>query len=235
MGISPDPGNIAAVKSQPKPTTVTEVKGFLGLCSYYQRFISSFADITHPLHRCTTATSFMWTQETDDAFSRLKLALTEAPLLIYPQLDAEFVLDTDASGTGIEAVLSQQVHGQERVVANFSRALSSAECYYCVTQWELLAMVKAIKHFHAYLYGRKFWLRTDLSALCWLLNVQYPEGQVARWIENLQQYNFAVEHTPGAKHSNADALPRRPCLRDYCKHCDRLESWEQFTSPTSML
>lgn len=93
----------------------------------------------------------MWTQLADDAFSRLKLTLTEAPLLIYPQLDAESVLDTDASNTSIGVVLSQQVHGQKRVVAYFSCALSPAEGHYCVIHRELLAMVKAIKHFHMYL------------------------------------------------------------------------------------
>ena len=139
------------------------------------------------------------------------------------------MLDTDASSTGIGAVLSQQVNGQERVVAYYSRALSPAERHYCVTRQELLAMVKAIKHFHTYLYGRTFRLRTDHSALRWLLNFRHPEGQVARWIECLQQYDFAVEHRPSARHSNADALSRRPCLRESCRHCDRMESREQFS------
>ena len=228
-GISPDPGKVAAVKSWPKPTTATAVKSFLGLCSYYRRFINSFADIAHPLHQSTTTTPFVWTQEANDAFHKLKLVLTDAPLLVYPRLDADFILDTDASGIGIGAVLSQQTNGQERVVAYFSHALTLAERHYCVTRQELLAMVKAIKHFHTYLYGRKFRLRTDHAALCWLLNFRHPEGQVARWIESLQQYDFAVEHRPGAQHSNADALSRRPCLRDSCQHCDRLESREQFS------
>ena len=154
--------------------------------------------IAHPLHLCTTATSLMWTQEADDAFSRLKFALMEASLLIYPQLDAVFVCDTDASSTDIGVVLSPQVHGQERVVAYFSRALSTAECHYCVTCRELLAMMKAIKCFHAYLYERKFHLHSNQSVLRWLLNFQYPEGQIARWMENLQQYDYAIEHRPGA-------------------------------------
>ena len=75
-----------------------------------------------------------------------------------------------------------------------------------VTQRELLAVVKAVKHFHVYLYGRNFLLRTDHAALRWLLNFRQPEGQVACWIEHLQQYDFTVEHCPGAKHQNADAL-----------------------------
>ena len=117
-GISPDPGKVAAVKSWPKPTTVTEVKSFLDSALTFGYFINSFADIAHPLHQSTTTTPFVWTKEADDAFHKLKLALTEAPLLVYPLLDAEFILDTDASGIGIGAVLSQQINGHERVVGN---------------------------------------------------------------------------------------------------------------------
>jgi len=227
-GISPDPGKIDAVKSWPRPSSSTEVKSFLGLCSYYRRFVPSFADIAHPLHQCTTTSPFSWEPEADDAFKKLKQALTEAPVLAYPHPVSSFILDTDASGTGIGGVLSQCSPGedQERVIAYFSRALSSQERHYCVTRRELLAVVKAIKHFHAYLYGRKFLIRTDHSALRWLLEFRHPEGQVARWIESLQQYNFTIEHRPGSRHGNADALSRRPCWGDACKHCDRLETQE---------
>ena len=114
-----------------------------------------------------------------------------------------------------------------RVIAYFS-PLSAQERHYCVTRRELLAVVKAIKHFHAYLYGRMFVNRTDHSALRWLLNFRHPEDQIARWIESLQQYNFTIEHRPGARHGNADALSRRPCWRDTCKHCERLESQEDL-------
>ena len=110
------------------------------------------------------------------------------------------------------------------MVAYYSCTLSRPERYYCVTHKELLAVVKAIKHFHVYLYGRKFLLRTDHSALQWLLSFRHPEGQVARWLEGLQQYDFTVEHRAGTKHGNADALSRQPCLLEVCKHCDRLDS-----------
>ena len=231
-GISPDPGKIEAVKTWPRPATVTEIKSFLGLCSYYRRFVPVFAEIAHPLNQCATTSPFSWTPEAEDAFIRLKQALTETPVLVYPDPAALFILDTDASGTGIGGVLSQKCLEEERVIAYFSRALSAQECRYCVTRRELLAVVKAIKHFHAYLYGRKFIIRTDHSALRWLLNFRHPEGQIARWIEGLQQYDFTIEHRPGVKHGNADALSRRPCWRDSCKHCERLESQEELKVST---
>ena len=142
-------------------------------------------------------------------------------MLGYPNPNREFILDTDASNSGIGAVLSQFQDGQERVIAYFSRSLNRAECQYCVTHKELLAMVKL----HCYLYGRNFVLRTDHAALRWLLNFKAPEGQLARWIEQLQQYDFDVQCRLGASHSNADALSRRPCLyHQPCNHCDRLGS-----------
>ena len=88
--------------------------------------------------------------------------------------------------------------------------------------------MKAIRRFHPYLYGRSFTIRTDHAALRWLLNFKCPEGQIARWLQELQEYDFVVEHRRGVKHSNADALSRRPCLPAGCKYCDRLEDKEEF-------
>ena len=106
------------------------------------------------------------------------------------------------------------------------RQLSRRERQYCTTRRELLAVVRATQHFHTYLYGREFTARTDHAALKWLLSSKNPEGQTARWLEHLQRYNFTVEHRPGEKHGNADALSRRPCLLDDCKHCSKREARE---------
>ncbi|GFU78557.1 retrovirus-related Pol polyprotein from transposon opus [Trichonephila clavipes] len=96
-----------------------------------------------------------------ESIRQLKEALTSSPILIYPQPDKPFILDTDASNESVGAVLSQEIDGQERVVAYWSKCLSKPERNYCVTRKELLAIVKAIEHFHHYLYGQKFLLRTD--------------------------------------------------------------------------
>ena len=106
----------------------------------------------------------------------------------------------------------------------YSQTLKRAERQYCVTRKELLAVVKGTHQFHVYLYGHHFTIRTDHAALKWLLNFRYPEGQVARWLQQLKEYDFEIQHHPGKSHSNADTLSRRPCLSQSCRHCDRMES-----------
>ncbi|GBN35347.1 Retrovirus-related Pol polyprotein from transposon 297, partial [Araneus ventricosus] len=149
-------------------------------------------------------------------------ALITSPVLTYPRTDKEFILDTDASNEGIGAVLSQKIGNEECVIAYFSKSLGKPERNYCVTRKELLAIVKSIEHFHHYLYGRKFLLRTDHASLRWLLNFREPEGQIARWIQRLQEYDFEIQHRKGTSHGNADALSRRPC-KESCKHCTNAE------------
>ena len=140
---------------------------------------------------------------------------------------AEFVLDTDASGESIGAVLSQKSEeGDEKVIAYYSKVLSRTERQYCVTRRELLAVVQAVSHFHRYLYGQNFKIRTDHSAHQWLLRFRHLEGQVARWMEILGEYDFKIEFRPGRGHQNADAMSRRPCFNHNCKHCDRIETRE---------
>ncbi|GBM02206.1 Retrovirus-related Pol polyprotein from transposon 297 [Araneus ventricosus] len=130
-----------------------------------------------------------------EIFQSLKQALITSPVLIYPRTDKNFILDTDASNEGIEAVLSQKIGNEECVIAYFSKSLGKPERNYCVTRKELLAIVKSIEHFHHYLYGRKFLLRTDHASLRWLLNFREPDGQIVRWIQRLQEYDIIARDT----------------------------------------
>lgn len=222
-GIAVDPEKIRAVVEWPVPKDKHEIRSFLGLCTYYRRFVLGFADIAKPLTRLTEdKNSFVWDLSCRQAFEELKKRLVNAPILSYPRPEGKFVLDTDASNVGIGSVLSQIQDNQERVIGYFSKVLSKPERNYCVTRRELLAVVKSVENFRKYLYGRKFKLRTDHAALMWLLRFKNPEGQVARWIERLQEYDFDSEHRAGVNHNNADALSRRPCSED-CKHCSRMD------------
>ena len=227
-GVTTDSEKVAAVHDSKVPTTVSEVRSFVGFASYYRRFIPGFATIASPLHQVTKKNKqFHWTPECQKAFDNLKEALADAPVLAYPLPDCRFILDTDASNTGMGAVLSQQVDGQERVVAYASKTLNAGQRNYCTTHKELLAVVTFIKHFHHYLHGRNFLLRTDHASLTWLHNFKEPEGMIARWLSVLGTYDFDSEHRSGNKHQNADGLsrqppPRRKCTNSDCADCPRL-------------
>ena len=119
-------------------------------------------------------------------------------------------MDTDASDSGLGAVLSQLQDGKEKVIAYAARALTKAERNYSSTRKELLALVWGAEHFETYLWGKQFIVRTDHNALQWLRNFKNPKGQVARWIERLSDFDFKVEHRPGRHHGNADGLSRIP-------------------------
>ena len=147
--------------------------------------------------------------------------MISAPDLAYPNSKGDFLLDIDASGIGIGAVLSQVQDGQEKVIGYFSRTLSKSERRYCVTRRELLAVGEAVKHLHHYFYGLPFVVQTDHGSLRWLLNFRNLEGQLARWSELLGTYNFTLIHRAGKQHANADFLSRPLC--GSCSYCERVE------------
>eukprot|EP00731_Ephydatia_muelleri_P035307 Em0113g9a len=164
-GIETDPEKVRCVSDWPTPTDQRSLKQFMGLASYYRRFVQGFAQVAAPLNALTEKTkTWEWTAECNGAFLELKKRLVSAPILVMPCFNHKFILDTDASGEGLGAVLSQSVDGQERVVAYASKTLSKTERRYCATRRELLAVVWATQHFRPYLYGCDFLLRSDHSA-----------------------------------------------------------------------
>ena len=213
-GVHTDPSKIEAVVDWPTPKNVREVRSFLGLASYYRKFVKGFAAIARPLHQLTgKGVTFTWGDEAQAAFDQLKVALSTAPILAYPQPEGQIILDTDASGDATGAVLSQIQDGEERVLGYFSSALSGTEQNYCVTRKELLAVVRAVNRFHPYVWGRPVILRTDNAAVLWMKRLKQPSGQMARWLSDVDRYDLHIEHRPGRVHWNADALSRRPCTQ----------------------
>jgi len=223
-GIMTDPEKIAAVREWPIPHTKKQLRSFLGFSSYYRKFIKGFSSLAKPLYALTENKSkFIWKEECQNAFDQLKCVLSSSPVLSFPKEEEEFILDTDASNIGIGAVLSQRQEGKEKVIAYYSRVLNKPEKNYCVTRRELLAIVDSLKFFRHYLLGRKFLIRTDHVSLKWLMSFRELEGQLARWLERLQQFDFEVIHRKGLSHKNADGLSRRICEAENCQYCVRME------------
>jgi transposase InsO family protein len=232
-GVATDPEKIQAVAQWTSPKDIKELQAFLGLVGYYRQFIPQFATIAKPL-TCLTSknSSWKWNEECQESFSSLKQKLVEAPILGYPDPQTQYILDTDASLVGVGAVLSQIQDGRERVIAYYSKTLSPAERNYCVTRRELLAVIKAVRFFRPYLYGRPFLLRTDHASLLWLCRRKEPSNQVARWLEILSEFKYQIQHRPGNKHGNADGLSRS-CVD--CRQCQLIEKRDGGPSHQEMV
>ena len=211
------PGNklTEALKSWPTPQNRREVMTFIGKCGYYRRFVQGFSAIADPLRLLLKkGTEWMWGPRQQQAFETLRDALCKKPVLAHANFQSSkpFIIDADASGNAVGAVLSQAEDapgGVEHPIAYYSHTLSPAERNYSVTRKELLAMVMAIKNWRYFLLARPFLVRTDHGSLRWLRTSAALSGQLARWAESLADYDFTVEYRPGKKHTNADALSRR--------------------------
>ena len=177
-GLRPNDKLIKAVKEYTLPKNVQELKRFLGLASYYRRFVHQFSRVAQPLHRLTCKnTEFDWSDECQSAFERLKELLVTSPILAYPNFQRDFLLETDASHQGLGAVLSQvQSDNRSHPIAYASRGLTPAEKNYGITDLETLAVVWSISHFHYYLYGHKVTVYTDHSAVKSVLETSSPSG-----------------------------------------------------------
>ena len=224
-----DPLKVDCILSWPTPATQKELRQFLGLASYYWQFVRDFAGITAPLnHLLDKGKPWEWMKECELAFHLLKKMLTTSPILAYPDFGCEFTIDCDASGDGLCAVLSQCIGDAKNVISFASRSLTKAEKKYCVTRKEMLALVWAVGQFRPYVLGKPFKVRTDHSVLQWLYSFKEPEGQLAKWQESLAEYEFNVQHRPGKKHTNADALSRIPYQQDVNANSiplDGTDSW----------
>ncbi len=211
-GVHASDDKVKTVREWPVPRNVREVRSFLGLCSYYRKFVKDFALVARPINALVKKyVTFLWTEECQTAFESLKDALTTAPVLAYPDVDKMFILATDASKESVGAVLSQMHDGVEKPVAYYSKTLNLHEQRYCITRKEMVAVVYATRKFKPYLWGRPVKLRTDNAAVSFMLHLKEPEGQLARWVEELSAYNLQLVHRAGRSHNNADAMSRVPC------------------------
>ncbi|KAG1463919.1 hypothetical protein G6F56_005189 [Rhizopus delemar] len=209
-GLQTDPGKIQKIIDYPQPRTLKQVRGFLGLASYYRRFIKNFASIARPLHDQTKTTKRIpWNDRTTESFNTLKQLLTSAPILTRPDFNRPFILVTDASKAGLGSILTQlDDEGHEHPVVFASRGLKSSEVNYAPTKLECLAVIWAVQLFRPYLLGKRFKVITDHSALHGLLKAPNPTGIIARWLTILAEYDYEIKYRPGRVNESADFLSR---------------------------
>ena len=202
-----------AVAQFPRPETLTQLRAFLGLASYFRRFICGFAGIARPLHELLKKGSDVrndWGPTQEAAFKDIKTKLTHSPVLISDDGVSEVELQTDASTKGIGAVLLLRKPNGNRPVTFVSRKLSPAEEKYHANELECLTLVWTLNKLRHHIYGRPMIVKTDSNVLRWLIQKKNVSGKFARWILTLQEYMLDVQHIRGSANTVADALSRSP-------------------------
>ncbi|KAA0063793.1 pol protein [Cucumis melo var. makuwa] len=223
-GVSVDPAKIEAVTNWPRPSTVSEIRSFLGLAGYYRRFVEDFSRIASPLTQLTRkGTPFVWSPACERSFQELKQKLVTAPVLTVPDGSGNFVIYSDASKKGLGCVLMQQ----GKVVAYASRQLKIHEQNYPTHDLELAAVVFALKIWRHYLYGEKIQIYTDHKSLKYFFTQKELNMRQRRWLELVKDYDCEILYHPGKANVVADALSRKvahsaalitkqtPLLRDF--------------------
>jgi hypothetical protein len=204
-GVAMDPAKVSAVASWPIPKTVKALRGFLGLSGYYRKFIADYGAVAQPLTALLKRDAFSWSSDADRAFQDLKQALITAPLLQLPDFEKKFIIECDASGSGFGAVL----HQGDGPVAFFSRAVAEHHTKLPAYERELIGLVKAVRHWRPYVWGRFFLVRTDHFSLKFILDQRLTTIPQHTWVTKLFGYDFEVEYRQGKHNVVADALSRR--------------------------
>ena len=202
---------VKAIVEAPRPETKKQVKSFLGMIGFYRKFVPNFAEIALPLTELTKKGSpnrVPWEDVHQRSFESLKSYMVSSPILRLPELQKVFILRTDASNTGIGAVLLQESNGVVFPVAYASKKLLPRETRYSVIERECLALVWGIRKFQMYLYGKEFQVETDHYPLIYMQSAKLTNSRVMRWVLSLQPYKFQLKAIKGVHNIGADYLSR---------------------------
>ena len=216
-GLHPVAEKVEAVQEAPAPKNVSELKSYLGLLTYYSRFLPNLSSELAPLYKLLKHNEpWHWTSRQKKAFERSKELLLSSQLLVHFDPNLEIHLACDASSYGIGAVLTHKMpDGSEKPVGFVSRTLTDAEKKYSQIEKEGLACVYGVTRFHSYLFGRHFKLQTDHKPLLTLFNESkavspQASGRIQRWALTLASYEYTIVCRTTTQHANADAMSRLP-------------------------
>lgn len=209
FGIKPGERKIHAVSHFPTPKNIHEVRQFLGLCSYFRKFIKNHALIVLPISQLLKkGVPWTWGENQQDAFQKIKQLLTSRPILSIFDVNRETELHTDASSKGLAGILMQKHANGLKPVMYYSRATTREESVYHSYDLETLAIIESIKRFRVYLSGIHFKIITDCSAVRLTFSKRDLVPRVARWWLAIQDFDFEIEHRPGSRMAHVDALSR---------------------------
>jgi len=213
--ISIDPSKVEDAKKLARPTSVKELQSFLGVTGWCRKFIYNYAGLSAPLtNLLRKETRWVWGEAQERAWKSLKDAIVKAPVLIQPNFEKLFVLETDASDEGIGGVLLQRSGSDEKSamkpIAYVSRKLTSAERQYSTREKECLAIVWGTERLKMYLWGRVFAVLTDHRSLQWIQQVMYDNSRIGRWARKLSSFEFDIKFRAGSQNQLADGLSRAP-------------------------
>ena len=211
-GIFPGPEKIEAVENFPTPKRLRDLRGFLGLTSYYRKFIQDYSKIAKPLFKLLTkSTRFIWDKDCEESFQELKKRLITPPILAHFKPECPIILYVDACDYAVGCVLSQIQDGKEVVISYNSQTVLPHQRNYSVVEKELLAIVWAVQKLRPYLFGVHFDIKTDNDALTYIMKARTQNGRLMRWSLILQPYDFTIIYRNGKIHKNADFMSRYPC------------------------
>ncbi|KAF7664139.1 hypothetical protein LDENG_00188000 [Lucifuga dentata] len=214
QGIHPDQEQLAAIRDAPVPDNPVSLRSFLGLLSWYDKFLPNYATVVEPLHACLRETDFKWTDEAQSSFLTVKNMLLNSPTLALFDPNLPTVVSTDASDYGLGALLTQ-IHPDhsERTVAFASRKLTPAERKYSTVEKEALGCVWAVEKWRTYLWGHRFTLKTDHQALTTILTTKGTDRagmRVVRWSARLMCFDYDISYRVGVQNHTADCLSHLP-------------------------
>ena len=209
-GIRPQPEKLDIIREWKVPKDEADLRRFLGVCTFWRRFVKDFAHIAVPLHDLLNKSEFVWTPQCDSAFKQLKEILCSSVTLKLPDRLGRFIVSCDASDKAVGFVLEQSdASRSRRPVAFGGRKLNKSECNYSTTEKECLALIEALKAYRPYLLGREFDLFMDHESLKWLLTrTKEHSGRLWRWVDKFREFQCKVHHIAGNKNTVADALSR---------------------------
>ena len=210
-GVRPDDDKLESIRSLERPTNVTEVRSFIGMCSFYRKFIQNFSKIAEPLTKLTRKhSSFEWNLECQHAFDELKSKLGSAEILAFPDLTKDYILYTDASDSCIGAVLAQNFDEGERPIQYLSHQLSNTQKRWPIIQKEAFAIVYAIQKFEHFLHGSKFVIKCDHKPLKYIFSSEMKNPKVQRWAMIISEHNCEIQYLEGKLNTKADFFSRVP-------------------------